>query len=130
MDKKYAFYWLHNPVANAEAQITDFDIECLEEAELSGLIIIGETEDGTREVIHADQVAPPEVEGFTVVAPGYVNARMDAVVAVFDALDRERTAEEVTETGPAKARARAKLPTFEEALANLKTVLADEEANA
>ena len=119
-------YWLHDPVANAEAQITDFDIERLEEAERAGMLIIGTTADGAREVVPAGQVVPPELASYTIVAPGYVDIRMDAVVAVFDALERERTADEASETGPAKARARVKMPTFEEALANLKAVLVEE----
>lgn len=122
-------YWLHDPVANAEAQITDFDLGRLQEAERAGMLIIGTTADGAREVVPADQVVPPELESFTIVAPGYVDIRMDAVVAVFDALDRERTAEEALSTGPAKARARVKLPTFEEALANLKAILSNEEVS-
>ncbi len=126
----YETYWLHDPVANVEGQITDFDIDRLKEAESAGMVIIGTDVDGTRAVVHAEDVNPPELEGFTVVAPAYVDVRMEAVVAVFDALERERTAEEATETGPAKARARAKLPSFEEALANLKAVLAEEEASA
>lgn len=119
-------YWLHDPVGNVESQITDFDIERLEEAEHAGLLIIGTTADGAREVVPADQVVPPELASYTIVAPGYVDIRMDAVVAVFDALGRERTTTETSSTGATKARARVKMPTFEEALANLKAVLVEE----
>lgn len=122
----YVTYWLHDPVANVEGQITDFDIDRLKEAESAGMVIIGTDVDGTRAVVHAEDVNPPELEGFTVVAPGYVDTRMDAVVAVFDALGRERTTTETSSTGATKARARVKMPTFEEALANLKAVLAEE----
>lgn len=122
----YVTYWLHDPVANVEGQITDFNIDRLKEAESAGMVIIGTDVDGTRAVVHAEDVNPPELEGFTVVAPGYVDIRMDAVVAVFDALERERTTTETSSTGATKARARVKMPTFEEALANLKAVLAEE----
>lgn len=84
-------YILHDPVANVEGRITDFDPAKLEEAETSGMVIIAEDNYGCRTIVQAADVREPEpvLNGIKLVAPPYVDTRMTAVVDVFDALAAE-----------------------------------------
>lgn len=118
--RRVVAYILHDPVANMEGYITDFSDDSLHGAESMGLIIIAEYNDGSRERVSADDVKPPnpEVNGISVVLPPYVDDRMKAVVAVFDALAAEQPAVmaiSASNEGHSK--------TFAEALADLKELV-------
>ena len=118
--RRVVAYILHDPVANMEGYITDFSDDSLHGAESMGLIIIAEYNDGSRERVSADDVKPPnpEVNGISVVLPPYVDDRMKAVVAVFDALAAEQPsvmAISASNEGHSK--------TFAEALADLKELV-------
>ena len=91
MTKRITAYLLHDAVNNMEGYITDYRHEELERAQDEGMLIIAEYNDGSRAVVNAfDVVEPqPEVNGVTLVQPIYVNERMEAVIAVFDALASE-----------------------------------------
>ena len=91
MTRRVRAYLVHDAINNMEGYITDYSAEALQAAQESGLIIIAEYNDGSRDRVNAaDVVEPqPEVNGVTLVQPSYVDDRMTAVVDVFDALAAE-----------------------------------------
>lgn len=84
-------YLIHDPVANVEGYLTEFDKEELAKAEAQGMVIIAEDNNGGRSIVHAGDVSEPSpaVNGIKVVAPSYVDKRTQAIVDVFDALAEE-----------------------------------------
>ena len=82
------YYVAHDPLGNTEQQVAEFDPALLAEAERAGIIFIAVDADGSRTIVPACDVAPPEShEGsISLVQPVYVDDRMDAVLGVFDAL--------------------------------------------
>lgn len=127
MARHIVAYIMHDPVANVEGYITDFDENSLTGAEDMGLLIIAEYSDGSREVVKAADVEPPqpELNGVKVVMPSYVDARTSATIAVFDALaaivDPEPAA--VSDEGESAAHGDP-VAAFAAALADLKAVAA------
>lgn len=81
-------YLAHDPIGNVEGYVTDYSPEVLAAGEAAGIIFIAEYNDGSREVAKATDIVEPSpaVNGIKVVAPGYVDKRTDATIAVFDAL--------------------------------------------
>lgn len=106
-------YVLHDPIGNVEGAITEYDTEKLQAAEDNGAVFIAVYNTGKREIVKAADISEPEptVNGITVVQPLYVDSRLEAVCAVFDAL--EETLEK-----PSAA--------FQEALASLKALVCGE----
>ncbi|MEE1467951.1 MAG: hypothetical protein U0J86_02125 [Collinsella sp.] len=82
------YYLAHDPVGNCEWQITEFDSGVLSEAESAGVVFIAVDKDGNREHVAAQDIKEPESSAgnLVLVQPVYVDDRMKAVVAVFDAL--------------------------------------------
>lgn len=82
------YYVAHDPLGNTEQQVAEFDPALLAEAERAGIIFIAVDADGSRTIVPACDVAPPEShEGsISLVQPVYVDDRIDAVLGVFDAL--------------------------------------------
>lgn len=122
--RRVVAYILHDPVANMEGYITDFSDDSLHGAESMGLIIIAEYNDGSRERVSADDVKPPnpEVNGISVVLPPYVDDRMKAVVAVFDALAASVPAVAASaDVQPVSSKARSAM-SFAEALEALRAL--------
>lgn len=82
-------YMAHDPVANAEGQLTDYTKETLIDAEAHGIVFIAVYDDGTRAVVRAADITPPSAAGgqdFVFVAPVYVDQRHAATVECFSAL--------------------------------------------
>lgn len=115
-------YILHDAVQNVEGYITNYDKNLLQEAESSGCIIIAERNDGSRQIVKAEDVhePAPNINGVKLVKHSYVDNRMKAVCEVFDAL---------AETMPStKSRDASEGQTaFAEALAALKAIVYGEE---
>lgn len=88
-DSPIKAYILHDPVLNIEGYITDYDKSALAESEGEGNVIIAEHADGSREIVHAEDVEEPKptMNGVTLVQPIYVDLRMQAVCDVVDAID-------------------------------------------
>lgn len=82
------YYVAHDPLGNTEQQVAEFDPALLAEAERAGIILIAVDADGSRTIVPACDVAPPESHdgSISLVQPVYVDDRMDAVLGVFDAL--------------------------------------------
>lgn len=91
-------YLAHDPVGNVEGYVTDYSPDVLAAGEAAGIIFIAEYNDGSREVTKAADVSEPApaVNGIKVVAPGYVDKRIDATIAVFDALAAIMSSETAT----------------------------------
>lgn len=87
---KYKMYFLHDPIANSESQITRFNQKELQKAFDEGYIIIGITQDDKREVIKSvvDVVEPQiaTMEGITLVLPSYVDSKVDNLATLFEEL--------------------------------------------
>ena len=81
-------YLAHDPVGNTESYLTEFDSEIITRAAASGIVFIAVYDDGTREIVDGKDVIKPQLddEPFTLVTPVYVDDRIDATVACFDAL--------------------------------------------
>lgn len=83
---EYKAYYLHDPIGNIEKAITVFDKEYLQKAINEGMMIIGVTQDGLREIVRSvDDVVEPNVavmEGFTLVLPSYVDSKVDELAGV------------------------------------------------
>lgn len=110
-------YLLHDPVSNVEGVVAEFDRSKLQEAENRGNIFIAVHSNGSREVVKAADVRRPEpmLNGVELAQPEYVDVRMDAVVACFDALANKQ--------GISTLSAKAARKTFAQALAELKALL-------
>ncbi len=126
-------YMVHDPVANMEWQLDDFEQERLANMESTGFLFIALRDDDTREVVKAvDVVEPkPRVNGVTLVTPTYVDNRTAATVAVFDALaaivDPESTVATADEAGGGAEAQADPVEAFKEALAALKDFVGSEE---
>ena len=85
---RISHYMAHDPVANIEGVVTDFNPEALALAAENGIIFIAVDENGAREVVDAASVKEPKLadECYVFVQPQYVDERTTATVAVFDAL--------------------------------------------
>lgn len=82
-------YILHDPVANMEGYITDYDQDALKQAEDSGMIIIAEMADGSRRIASADEVKKPtplSPEGIELATPAYVDERVSAMLDVISSM--------------------------------------------
>lgn len=126
-------YMVHDPVANMEWQLDDFEQERLANMESSGFLFIALRDDDTREVVKAIDVAEPKprVNGVTLVTPTYVDNRTAATVAVFEALsaivDPESAVATADETGEETESQADPVEAFKEALAALKAFTEDGE---
>lgn len=56
----YVIFWAHDVLANCESFIGDFSPEHLAELEREGMVLVGEREDGSREIVPASEVKEPE----------------------------------------------------------------------
>lgn len=121
-------YILHDPVANVEGVLADFDPQKLQQAEESGAIFIALYNTGKREVVKAEDITEPEprANGVKLVAPSYVDKRMKAVVDVFDALGSSMP-QALSAVSVMSAEAEGTGMTFAEALAALKALVYGEE---
>lgn len=115
------YYLLHDPIGNVEGAIAEYDTEKLQAAEDNGAIFIAVYNTGKREIVKAADISEPEpmVNGMTVVQPLYVDNRLEAVCAVFDALEATLT----SNASVATLSASGDTPTFQEALASLKALV-------
>lgn len=122
---RISHYMAHDPVANIEGVVTDFNPEALSLAAENGIIFIAVDENGAREVVDAASVKEPKLvdECYVFVQPQYVDERTAATVAVFDALSAivdpqpataDETGEEAESVDPVEA--------FKAALAALKAL--------
>ncbi len=129
MDRYIQAYLVHDVVGNQEGYLSDFDPEKLADAEANGLVFVAEYNDGSREVVSAKDVVEPKprVLGAPVATAGYVDERIAATVACFDALaaivdpqpaTADETGEEVAQVYPVEA--------FKTALDALKALGAEE----
>ena len=78
----------HDPVGNCEWQVSDFDRSALAKNAENNIVFIAVDESGNREIVDASEVVEPPAMGepLVLVQPVYVDERMMATVAVFDAL--------------------------------------------
>ncbi len=87
---RYAAFILHDPVANYESQITNFDdLETLKEAVNRGMLIIGVKPDNSRHIVSVDEVKEPQILGLSevpIVLPSYVDSKIDEVMSVIQDL--------------------------------------------
>lgn len=124
-------YLAHDPVGNVEGYVTDYSPDVLAAGEAAGIIFIAEYNDGSREVAKAAEIVEPSpaVNGIKVVAPGYVDKRTDATIAVFDALaaivSPEAAALDADGADGAAAGQADPVAAFADALAKLKAVAAN-----
>ena len=83
------YYLAHDPVGNCEWQVSDFDRSALAKNAENNIVFIAVDESGNREIVDASEVVEPPAMGepLVLVQPVYVDERMMATVAVFDALD-------------------------------------------
>lgn len=81
-------WYLHDPVSSAEVMIVPTaDRDRIRRALDEGAVIIHQTGDGKREVATIDDLPEPEpVEELRLVAPDYVNARVDLIMAAINAV--------------------------------------------
>lgn len=116
-------YVLHDPIANTEGYIAEYDAEKLQHAEDSGAIFLAVYDSGRREIVKAAEIEDPAVS-FQVVAPAYVDVRMEAAADVFDALQALLLPEAAALTYDAYAASSARDPAeaFKEALARFKAL--------
>ena len=82
------YYLAHDPVGNCEWQVSDFDRSALAKNAENNIVFIAVDESGNREIVDASEVVEPPAMGepLVLVQPVYVDERMMATVAVFDAL--------------------------------------------
>lgn len=82
------YYLAHDPIGNCEWQVSDFDRAALAKAAEKKIVFIAVDENGNRDVVDASEVVEPPATGepLVLVQPVYVDERMMATVAVFDAL--------------------------------------------
>lgn len=129
IDRYVQAYLLHDVLGNQEGYIADYDKEKLKDAEAAGFVIVAEYNDGSREIVHAADVAKPNprVMGVSIPSTNYVDERTAATVACFDALaaivdpqpaTADETGEEVAQVDPVEA--------FKTALDALKALGAEE----
>lgn len=83
-------YVIHDPIANVEEILQNFDKEWLQKAEEGGLIFVAVHSDGARSIVKACDIEEPltfaNQGGVELVLPAYVDERTEATVACFDAL--------------------------------------------
>lgn len=122
-------YMAHDVLGNCEGQVDDFsDPSVLAEAEAAGVVFVAVYDDGTRAIVKAADVTEPQprVNGVTLVAPKYVDQRIAATTAVFDALlaivDPESAVVTADETGEASGEQADPVEAFKEAIASLKSI--------
>lgn len=118
------YYLAHDPLSNTEAMITEYDTELISKAAASGIVFIAVDASGNREIVSAEDVSEPVDDGgnFTIVQPVYVNDRMKAVVAVFDALAASVPAVAASaDVQPVSSKARSAM-SFAEALEALRAL--------
>lgn len=116
------YYLAHDPIGNCEWQVEEFDSAILADQEENGIVFIAVDSEGNRQSVKASEVIEPSNDGspLVLVQPAYVDDRMEAVVAVFDALaDVESHGVMALSDGGGKS----EKPTFAEALAALKKVV-------
>lgn len=82
------YYLAHDPVGNCEWQVSDFDRSALAKNAENNIVFIAVDENGNRQIVDASEVVEPSAMGepLVLVQPVYVDERMMATVAVFDAL--------------------------------------------
>lgn len=89
-EKRIIRYWLHDPVGNNEEMLTNFDTDMLKQAEESGFVFISEDSEGVRSIVKAKDIVEPtqlaDADGVVFVMPKYVDDRVKATVACFDAV--------------------------------------------
>lgn len=87
---KYKMYFLHDPIGNNEQQITNFDKETIQQSIDRGMIVVGVTQDDVREIVKSiDDIVEPQiasVQGFTMVLPSYVDAKIDNLAKIIEEL--------------------------------------------
>ena len=123
--QKIVSYVAHDAVTNTEKYLEEYDSDTLAKMEKAGMIFLCVYEDGTREIVKAEDIKEPEprVNGVQLATPYYVDVRTKATVAVFSALEQiidpeaqvattDETGEETEMTDP--------LETFKQALEALK----------
>lgn len=119
-----AKYWVHDPVGNFEAMMTDFRQESLKAGADAGLVYIAEDTQGNRSIVSYDEVKEPSIaasESYAVfVQPVYVDDRMKAVVDVFDALAAETDTAAATDATTMTAGKTRSSMTFAQALEALR----------
>ena len=118
-------YIAHDAVGRTEGYITDYDKEALAQAEASGIVILAERADGSRQIVCAEDVEKPKpmANGDELTTSETFGGTMDAVVACFDALAGEQ--------GISTLSAKSARKTFAQALAELKALLGgDADGNA
>lgn len=84
-----AHYIAHDPIANVEGIVTDFEPSVLEEAAQHGIVFIAVDKDGNRASVDVSEISKPELDDgdcYVFVEPRYVDDRTTAIVACFDAL--------------------------------------------
>lgn len=131
---KPVMFIAHDPVSNTEMQVSEFDPALLKAAAAQGVVFIAVDANGFREIVQPEDVTPPDgiCGSFTLVEPVYVDARMNAVIDVFDALEavlcsEVETMAEQAETTARKAPARKQqtpADVFRAKLAALKEIAA------
>ena len=84
-DKPIA-YLAHNPITCDEKEITSFDKSDLRAAEEMGITLIAVYVDGTRSVVHAEDVNPPNP--IVLATSDYVDERIEALFAIIEAMIR------------------------------------------
>ena len=126
--KRITHYMLHDPVANAEAEIAEYDPEKLRSAEDAGAVFIAVYSDGDRQIVKAADITEPQpmLSGVELAQPCYVDERMEATVAVFEALEPVLAAVPMAVNAADEDSA----PTFAEALADLKAIVYGEAQDA
>lgn len=98
-------YMAHDAACNMEQPLDNYDATELSRLAAAGIIFVAVYDDGSRRVVSVDEVSEPEpqMNGVTLCTPKYVDDRMVATIAVFDALaaivDTESAVATTEETG-------------------------------
>lgn len=98
-------YMAHDAACNMEQPLDNYDATELSRLAAAGIIFVAVYDDGSRRVVSVDEVSEPEpqMNGVTLCTPKYVDDRMVATIAVFDALaaivDPESAVATTEETG-------------------------------
>lgn len=116
------YYLAHDPVGNCEWQVSDFDRSALAKNAENNIVFIAVDESGNREIVDASEVVEPPAMGepLVLVQPVYVDERMMATVAVFDALAADLYPSAAVMTMSAEAADSAAEGEFMAAVARLK----------
>ena len=87
-------YMAHDPIANVEGVVTEYDPDLLQQAADGGVIFVAVKDDGSPSIVPAGEVRQPRSidQEYCFVQPAYVDERAKATLACLEAIAEMREA--------------------------------------